>query len=293
VIKVKDPGKMAVIIIHGIGQQHADFAREFQCRLERRLRKLLKRMGVPPALFPFEFYPVHWAPILEELSDELIQRLHLEKLAWRDLRKFVVSYLGDAIAYQRPAVRREFVYDLIHQRLKAKLREAAQTCGESAPLCIIAHSLGTIIAHEFIKDLQQSGVQHKFCRTPLEQGRTLALYFTTGSPLPIWSLREQGYGTPPAVPSPELRQRFDGSVGGWWNFYSKYDVLSYPLRQINAEYAAVLTRDVHVATGGWLSRWTPLSHSGYWTDSRVIRRMAKEMLNVWSRCADLPASRKR
>ena len=67
-------------------------------------------------------------------------------------------------------------------------------------------------------------------------------------------------------------------------------MLSYPLRQINADYAAAVAQDVHVATGGWLTRWTPLSHSGYWTNARVIRRMAGEMVKVWSRYTEVPAS---
>lgn len=278
--KTAADAKVAVLFVHGIGKQPPDFAAQFEERLRRKLTRMVRKAKMRPDGFPFEFIPVHWASIVDIQSDELLKRLNIQELSWKELREFVVSYLGDAIAYQRPAVRGEFIYDLIHQRLKACLREAAKRCGGEAPLCIISHSMGTVISHEFVKHLQTER-SRLTSLTPLERGHTLTLFFTTGSPIPVWSLRVRGYGQPPVVPHPEMLARYPGLSGKWLNFYSKYDVLSYPLRQINDQYEQQVSGDIVVYPGNWLTRWTPLAHRDYWQNGKVIKTIAASLMRVW------------
>jgi hypothetical protein len=275
-----DHPKLAVAIVHGMGEQPADFSMQLQKLLERRLNKLFTKSKLKVPELPFIFVPVHWSRILDDSSKQLIHRLQLEKLRWRGLREYIMNYLGDAIAYQRPYLRNEFMFDLINQRLKQCLHQLAITCGDQAPLCVISHSLGTVICNELFKNIQQADGRGRK-GTPLERGDTLALYFTMGSPIPIWSLREQGYGTPPSVPASSLQDYHPDIQGEWTNFYSRSDVLGFPLQPINATYKKTVTRDVIVSAGNWFIRFTPLSHIHYWSDPTVIDTIANSLYRTW------------
>lgn len=274
-----DVRKIAVAIVHGMGHQPKDFSLAFQETIKKGLLRRLGKAGWGQREFPFEFFPVYWASIVDEMAEDLTRRLKIKELKWQGLRKFIIGELGDAIAYQKPVIRNAFVYDLIHQRFKESLSQAARKCGDDAPLCVIAHSLGTVICSEVLKDLQE-GSGNNSSPTPLERGHTLALYFTMGSPLPIWSLRENQFGTPPVVPSKQLSRYHPSITGEWANFYSLYDPLSYPLRGINDKFEREVTRDVVVTPGNLLTRYTPLSHTYYWSNPRLIREVTSTMVRA-------------
>lgn len=271
--------KVAVAIIHGMGHQSKDFSLAFQERLKQRLIQRLDKSGWGRREFPFEFVPVYWASIVDEMSEDLSSRLQIGQLRWQSLRKFIIGELGDAIAFQKPVVRNAFVYDLIHQRFKQCLKQAAQKCGPDAPLCVISHSLGTVIGSEVLKDLQEEA-ESKSSSTPLERGHTLALYFTMGSPLPIWSLRDNQFGSPPTVPAKQLAKYHPSLRGEWVNFYSLYDPLGFPLRGINEAFEREVERDVVVSPGNLLTRYTPLCHTGYWNSRGLLREIASMLVEA-------------
>lgn len=271
--------KVAVAIVHGIGRQAPDFADALTAKLQRIWRKRLMRDGYDPCRIPIVVKPVYWAEIVEEVEERLWKKYTEFPLKWKDLRRFVIGYLGDAIVYQRPAQRNDFVYDQIHQRFKMTLRLLAEECGGSAPLNVIANSLGTVISCEVMKELQHARPNPHV--SPLEQGKTLTNLYSTGSPLPIWSLREENYGKPPQVPAPDLAARYPGLNGEWLNFYSNYDVLSYPLKPINKHYFQQVTKDVKVSVGHLMIRYTPLSHGHYASNRRVVRTIADSIYDTW------------
>jgi len=273
------PQSVAVAIVHGIGRQTEDFA----AGMIRRLRKrVARRLGPDPPGAPRLFFaPVHWAKVLQDKEDELSIRLsHGGKLGWNRLRTFMVDFAADAIAYQ-PIPRGRDAYDDVHALFAGRLRELAEQAGPHAPLCVISHSLGTVIASNFFYDLQAHSRQkpliaqkvlERMSPAPLACGETLAL----------WSMRFAEFGTPLRVPSPKLPEHYPNLAGEWVNFYDRADVIGYPLKGLNEEYRAAVSADRAVRVGSWLRFWNPLSHMEYFEDGNVLEPIADGLARVWS-----------
>jgi hypothetical protein len=280
--------RLAVAIVHGVGIQGSDFAERMIAELTDRFAEEVG-LGRAAASSELVFEAVHWAPVLQESQTELWRRMSASAdFDFEKLRRFMVDFAGDAIAYQPTPQSRE-VYDSVHAVLAQALRTLARTAGKAAPLCVIAHSLGTIISSNYFYDLSQRrrrGMVSRAVRdvkknTPIENGDTLTLLYTMGSPIAIWSLRYQDFGVPIAVPAPDLQQHHAGLTGEWVNFYDPDDVFGYPLRSLNDGYRASVTADAAINVGGPLRSWNPLSHGSYWTDDDVTKPIAKSLARVW------------
>jgi len=284
--------KIAVAIIHGVGNQTPDFADQTMAELRSRFSKLVGGQTPDPAA-ELVMEPVYWAPQLQDQETELWSRLRKGgDLDFLSLRRFMVNFAADAIAYQ-PAPKDRDAYDRIHARVATSLNKLAAEAGPAAPLCLIAHSLGTVIVSNYIYDLEKHArkkliprqVRNEMDDTPLERGETLASLYTFGSPIALWSLRYPDFGRPINVPSPKLAGHHPGvpPVAEWLNFYDEDDVIGYPLRTLNAAYKAAVKADVPVNAGSLLSSWNPLSHNGYWTDNDVTKPIAAGLAKVWQR----------
>lgn len=273
--------RIAVAIVHGIGQQGSNFADPLCSRLQDFLRPVCGGDVV--------FQSVYWSPIIKRRERELFQRVRRGgPLSFSLARGFLISYLGDAIAYQiTPSDRR--AYDLIHEVFADALRALADEAGPDAPLCVIAHSLGSIIASNYLYDLQEEfhrpivpdSVRARMGDTPLERGETLSLFYTLGSPLALWSLRYPDFGRPVEVPSPRLARYHPDLDGEWVNFYDKDDVVATPLKPLNDDYGRVVKEDRPLNVGTWLTRWNPFSHLSYWTNPALIERVAAGLIRTW------------
>ena len=209
------------------------------------------------------------------------------ELDWGSLRNVMISFVGDGIAYE-PTAHDRGVYDLIHGVMAQALHRLALQAGSSAPLSVIAHSLGTVIASNYLYDLSRpqlvsDEVKAHMDDVPLERGETLVHFFTLGSPLAVWALHHDDFGRPLTVPSTGLAAHHPHLEGVWLNFFDRDDVIAYPLRQLNEAYAAAVTEDVDVNAGGLVTRETPLSHNGYMTDAEVIDRIAVTLAETWRR----------
>ena len=273
--------KIAVAMIHGVGTQDKNFAAEMQHQLEQRCQSVCATDIV--------IQPVFWADLLDGVEAELLSRLRQGgRMSYPWARAFLIDFVGDAFAYQITDTDRH-VYDSIHRVFALALRDLARQAGEDAPLCIIAHSLGSVIASNFIYDLQLDPTRHLISDevrevmgdTPLEHGQTLALLYTMGSPLALWSLRYHQFGMPIQVPDLHLKQRYPAICGEWVNFYDAADVIASPIKTINNAYKAVVTEDREVSVGNLLTSWNPLSHLFYWTDDDVLKPIADKLIEVW------------
>lgn len=279
--------KLAVAIIHGVGKQDPNFADGMKQELiERFSREIKDEVQNPEDQLVIE--SVYWAPVLQKTEDELWKRVKqggdLDFLA---LRQLIIDFAADAIAYQ-PAKNERDVYDNIHEIFARVLQRLAQNVGANAPLAVIAHSLGSIIASNYFYDLQKPGQPHVpdkvkkiMSNTPLERGETFALFYTLGSPIALWSLRYNDFGDPVQVPSPQLKNYYPNLKGEWLNFFDEDDVIGYPLRVLNDQYKKLVTQDIPVNVGNWLSSWNPASHLGYWTDNDVTIPIAKSLAEAW------------
>lgn len=291
--------KIAVAIIHGIGAQKPNFAEPMRKELTKRFAALIEGLTARPAA-ELVIEPVYWAEVLQAEEDKLWACLAAgSRMNFKALRRFMVNFAADAIAYQ-PAPRERNAYEKIHQELARTLNRLAVTAGADAPLVVIAHSLGTVIASNFLYDLQKqtenrrrrflpAAVRQTMEATPLTWGETFTAFYTFGSPIALWSLRYREFGQPIRVPSPALAAHHPRlpAVAEWINFYDPDDIIGYPLKQLNEAYRAVVTEDRRVNVGGALSSWNPLSHNAYWTDNDVTKPIAAGLARLWLRANGL------
>ncbi len=279
-----DKGKIGVAIVHGIGQQKPDFCDD----LIERIKKELPDTIVKDIIFK----PIHWSPVLNEREIELRDRI-MPKGMWNDLHKFIIEFLADAVAYPPYYA---WVYKEVHKIFATRLMELEEETVQDAPLCIISHSLGTIIASNFVWDIQHGNFS-AYKIEPTEQqtlarGQTMNLFYTMGSPLGLWSLLHGDsddpvenpiFGTPIAVPPPNWEHRGKNMISEWVNFYERDDVISYPINNLNHKYRRVVQdREVHTSGRLGLDNMLPhKAHSGYWKDSEVIKPVAKSLEKTW------------
>jgi hypothetical protein len=261
--------RIAIMLIHGIGDQDPEYVPTATRSLTERIYQDCDDRAIVRV--------ADWSDVLQPQQNDLIQRLRSSPMDFDALRAFVISFLGDAIAYQ-PSDHDRHAYETIHGILAATLHDLAQAAGPDAPLIIIAHSLGGIITSNFIWDLQHTitpdVVRAQMGDTPLERGETLTAFYTLGCAFPLWALRFKDFGAPIAVPAPDLARHHPTLTGEWVNYYDRDDVFGYPLKPINDAYAQVVTEDREVNVGRFYESWNPLSHLAYWRDNDVIRPLA-------------------
>lgn len=247
--------KVGVLFVHGIGAQGATYA-------AKDIKALQKMLGKDAEDVVFEAFC--WQPSIQPRQESLASCV--KGNWWRISRKLLVCYGGDAVCYQ-PRHGLDSLYKRIHAGLDVALSRLARLVEPDGKLVIVAHSLGTVIVNNFIWDAQHEDSVGAASVEPSAAGkallRRLGALFTLGSPVSIWALRYDGGGEPIELP--------EGCV--WHNIYCPSDVIGWPVKNINHNYAKVpgLT-DHRMWVGGLLSRFTPLSHLGY-TGNRKVRGM--------------------
>lgn len=262
-----------VLTVHGMGDQPEDFSVRFQNEILSKFITSLDRLtrdyslAKPSGSEPLNFIPGRWAPVMDMTQRELERRIYNKKVPF--LRKFGMGFMGDVVAYQGKPV-----YNEIHRCLAEALRANLKT--GAGHLTIIAHSLGSVIASDFVYDHTvkiDKAFQDSF-------GVSFSNFFTLGSPLVLYAMRSaNGEGFTPA----RLLDHFDRPVrvesetGFWLNLFDDDDIIGYPIRSVNAFYREAVTADLIVKVGDLLTRWNPLSHAHYWDNGGVCRIIADKL----------------
>ncbi|MEL6273251.1 MAG: hypothetical protein AAFR22_25825, partial [Chloroflexota bacterium] len=202
-------GKVAVAVVHGIGDQDTEVITTddglevtigFEDKLRARIHEKCRDVCGPNVEDEIIVEGVHWAQVLNDKQEELQQSIYVDNIpkTTQQLRDAFVRFAGDAVAYGDPGT---WVYNGVHTEFAATLKRLAHKTAPNAPLCIVAHSLGTVVTSNFLYDLQvddplgSSRSIPEMARkimtdnpTPLERGHTLSLLYTLGSPLALWSI---------------------------------------------------------------------------------------------------------
>lgn len=271
--------KIAVMVVHGLGRQKENYAERF---IRRLYTAFAESSGLPPSHLAIE--AVHWTNVFAEREERLYRDIVKSyRMRYSCLRRYVIHYLADAVAYQ-PVESDAQNYEEVHRTLSAALHRLSQTAGSTAPLCVISHSLGTVIASNFFYDLQFSSRGKRLVinpDSPIENGDTLAFFYSLGTALPLWSLRYRDFDQPISVPSSRLKLYHHRLEGEWINFYDKDDILGYPLQGVDPAYKQAVRKDIQVNAGNWLTSWNPLSHNGYFSNSTVIRYVSSSLAAAW------------
>jgi len=289
---------IGVVLIHGMGQQQATFANRLIQRVRHRIGDLIDDPDV------VEFQPVWWASLLNRRSDDLWARMTSRaRLDWKRTRMFVLGSMGDAAAYQRLPSEDTDIYRECHAVIADALANLERRLKPSAPVIVVAHSLGSYIVSNYIWDRQHDfSVSAVEARTPsghpprsdpslsdFQKLKTLIGLVTYGSNIPVLTL---GYKKIEPIRFPEvgeLRARLAAlrpgitdeeirDVAKWGNFYDHDDVLGWPLKPLSERYSA--TVDDHQVNAGLLYGFTPLSHVAYERNRTVLDYIARLVCSV-------------
>lgn len=269
--------KIGVIVIHGLGLQKKEFALKFMKKLDKAFAGM---MNAPSSNRYIDIEPVYWGDVFGEDEERIYRDLVLnKKLRYKKLRRYLVYYLADAVAYQ-PVDTNGQNYDAVHQSISNALHRLSKRIGNTAPLFVVSHSLGTVIASNFFYDLQFTSRHFPGIidiTSPLERGETLTHFYSLGTTLPLWSLRYRDFSKPIRVPSIGGEELYPGLDGEWVNFYDKDDILGYPLREIDPAYEKAVKADVNINVGNPFTFWNPLCHTSYMKDKKVVNHIADRL----------------
>lgn len=260
--------QVAVLIIHGMGSQKSDFAEATMDEINRRISS----KGKDPAKVNWK--PVFWADVIEPRQTKFMQDIVKHKdndIDFIKLRRFVITAMGDAAAYQSIRGKKSSTYSEIHTLVKACVKDLFknQLGKQACPLIVMAHSLGGHIMSNYIWDIQQKPNQRL---SDFENMQYLAGMVTFGCNIPLFTFSHTKL-EPFSFPGPRLSAT-EKSKAQWLNFYDADDVLGYPLRQLSDSYKK-LVNDRPINSGGLLTSWNPLSHNEYWTDNDMTKPVAE------------------
>jgi hypothetical protein len=234
-------------------------------------------------------------PLLLRMARSSVRGMDLH---YPGLRWLVVHFVGDIIAYQSNPADPD-VYTGIHRKVAEALGRLRARAGDSTPLCVISHSLGSVIASNYFYDLQarrldgrdiiETTVASAQGDSPLERGETLSHFYTLGTPMALWSLRypRAELDKPVHVPAPELEHHHPGLGGEWINFHDDDDVFAWPLQPLSEAYREAV-RDRTVRLAGPLFSWTPLVHPFYWSDDSVMKPIGQSLAEAWKQLDAAP-----
>ena len=291
------PSKIAVAIAHGIcvgnefdNEESPKYTDGMAQALKLKLANITGKSGSEAEKLEWAdsklaISAINWTPVLREERKNLYERLGVQNLdSFFGLREFIFQAIADSLTYQVTQSKIEdlWSYDGIHRCFADSLNSLAQEeqAGKDAPLCIICHSLGTVITSNYIYDLQAEKAQIDIGDTPLERGETLTSVYTMASQIPFWSLRHPNFDRPIKVPSSKLEQHYPNLKGEWINFYNKSDIMGYPLKTLNEAYSEAVTEDREVNDEGLLESWNPLSHCSYWTSKSTVATIANGLHGI-------------
>ncbi|WP_136081633.1 hypothetical protein [Pontiella desulfatans] len=251
--------RQAVIYLHGIGEQKAGYSHKSAEKLQETFVKLLKKKDASVSSPDLICREVVWAPITSDPQAELWRRVNSKHdLDMVKLRKFLISFAGDAIAYQKTGEGDE-VYNEIDAKVQSVIDAVKNEYdGDDVEFTFVAHSLGSIIVSNYLYDHADD--------------ITATNLFTLGSPIAVWALR---YGDPAKADSPTQVERPNGA---WINILDDEDIIGYPLRELNPHYKKAVDMDYVTEIGGVISMGNPISHIGYWEDNNAIKPIAYKLV---------------
>ena len=263
--------KLALLVIHGMGDQGPDFADEMIEEIDERIGDA----GQDPD--DVEWHTIHWANVVGPAQRAMLRRLRnfSKPVDMGLLRKFVIHNFGDAAAYQ-PVSGANPVYMEVRAVVHRVISEVEDKHGNQVPVVILAHSLGAHIMSTYIWDRRTwdpaiKGGDDPFGDSQFQKLHSLSEIITFGCNIPIFTLAYQDLKMW-KFPHPALPNSFDGkpvpTIGQWNNYYDRDDVLGYPMGILNGEYRNINIIDHEINVGFPIFQSpTPLSHTAYWTDN--------------------------
>ena len=261
-----------IAFVHGIGElpsrRYQEFGKCLRKAYEKEVQKLTE-LRLSDLNFVWE--EAYWADITQSERQEIKNKAG----ATTQMRRLAISSIGDVIAYTKRSYP-ENKYAVIQKRFidtLAKLGQRVLENGDTeASLTVIAHSLGTVISSDGIYDM---------CHNKTLPGITVDRFISMGSPIALYGLR---YGLDKFMQP--IRPKM------WINFWYPQDLMAFPLKSLNEAYSEAVTEDICLSPLGCgnpingllrglvskLPQGGMSSHSWYFSDRRVIKRIAQALV---------------
>lgn len=300
---------VAVIFVHGIQARDSEYSGAFQTRLRQALPR-----GLRPNL---KCRAVFWGDIVRGRSQLYLNQAQITAgIVDNQYRRLVVEGLGDAAAYQKTRRRENSAYYAIQERLTQALADADPKEDPNRPLIMIGHSLGCHIISSYAWDLNRLSqlsdaevaewddpyitefIAQLRAASPFRRLETFAGFITLGNNMPLFTFTFGPDKVYPITrpPGANMRSAFPGIAlseaiikqARWLNFFSRNDLLGYPLKSLNAAYngEARLTDHIVSSEGYVRAALLPSSlnamraHVGYWVHRGVVRRTAQLISDI-------------
>ena len=314
------PQHVAVVFVHGIFAKTIQYSAPMQAQLLKLLPKELRRY--------VDFEEVFWASQVRGRQTAYMKNAKIDAdIVENKLRTLLIQGLGDAAAYQKTRQRENSIYYQVHDEINKTLGRYDDRIHKNTPLVFIGHSLGSHIISSYVWDLnrlkqksedeiesEDDQVRHLYEEmkhaTDFRRLDTLAGLVTFGSNIPLFTFTFGAARIYPLTRAPSdgaggtLKPAFPGDKlpatlrqnAQWLNFYSKRDVLGYPLKPLNEYFGAEpRIEDICVRSESRIWRilpyWSNISaHTGYWTNATVLSRTAALIRNIVEAPAIDPAS---
>ncbi len=274
--------RIGVLVIRGSGGTGFERQKKFINKVNTRLSK--SNIDINDIAYEY----IDWYAPLQNQQENLLQRmLNNDSLNLKSkmLRKFLITNISDLINYGGKPNLPDQAYEKTHMMVYNSILKLQSQVVESAPLIIIASSMGTEIINNYIWDRQHSSDNDAFGNSPFERFDTLVGLFTFGNNIPIFSsssnidaLRPIQFPSNNIMPSLKIHAI-------WENYYDKNDPLGYPIRFINENYKNANVMDYQIGVGNILSFWNILSHFGYWTSKKLQKRISNFIIKIMNETA--------
>ena len=274
-----------VAFVHGIGTQSPDDYDPFEEAIRDTFTEAARSAsGATPPPDALTWQTAYWAPVTQHDQNALKDLLHVSGT----IQTFFVDSAGDAVAYSRVpggGGRHGDIQKVFADTLRNLGRQAAENEGPDvkAPLTVIAHSLGAVIATGAIDALNKSNA--------FPPNLELKRLYTMGAPIALYGLR---YGLDAFTPQ--------FSVPTWINFYYPHDLVAFPLQPLGGAWRTTV-RDQPLSHGGGVGLWGGLkrritanlhfarnviAHSWYFEDRRVLDAIGEALAGEWLASAPDP-----
>jgi len=280
--------KLSVILIHGIGGSSEKWAdpviEKLQKKVLAELKSILKDKAPVDISEVLVIKSVYWKTALQKPQKELqsvlaryfgwvVKGLNVWDSLFKGIYKkfykyqnmIVTLFIGDIVGYMAKEGRMG-IEEKINEAIDAL---ATQTPDKIKPVTFISHSLGTVIASNYIFDKMNANRKNGINR--MDERFVFSNMFTAGSPIALFSMK---FGGPESF---NLPVEVEDPNGRWINILDKDDPIAMPLRLLNASYKKAVFSDYQV-NSGWF--WGT-AHTEYFTRTNALDLIARKLALDW------------
>ena len=259
---------MRIIFIHGISTQPTNYSERLYDRILAACRQRLRAAGrsddtIDATLRQLVHHEIFWAELTTDLTNRYMDLSYEHsKFFWDVLTKPLDPLFIQIMAYIHDKGNRDSGDMNILKHVESEFRRIfhADDLGQSEPATtdrkaiVIAHSLGTVIAFDYLMGFRRYQVHHSI---------DVKRFITMGSPIPLFTS---------AMGHPDSDLTLPPQIKKWINIRSPRDGVARPMKPFFRH----IPIDEHLVR----TSFSPLSsHDAYWTDAATADIIAAQIIS--------------